>query len=139
MKKIIIWLFLIGVVAAAGVYFYHFHIAAKHDDPLEADNMVTISSKDLYTMFSQYEDSANKLYNGKVIKVSGVVGTVELDKNRYTINYENGDEMGTVICEMDTMENETVKGIKPGSKATVAGFCNGINMDVYIDRCKLAN
>jgi hypothetical protein len=138
MKKIIIWLFAIGLISGIAVYFFVFHYGAKHEDPLKSEQMVSVYAKDLFNQYELNEVSANKLYLGKVIKVSGDISDIQLDKNRYTISYATDGVMGTVLCEMDTLENPKVKSLTIGSKAVIAGFCNGINMDVYLDRCKLA-
>lgn len=138
MKKIIIWLLIIGVVAGSAVYLYLFYFGAKHKDPLKAASMVTVSATELYDLYANQEDSANALYLGKVIKVSGKVASVDLKESRYSVFYETNGVMGTVLCEMDSTENAKVKGLKPGDQVSIAGFCNGINMDVYLDRCKLA-
>jgi len=138
MKKIIIWLLIIGVVAGSAVYLYLFYFGAKHKDPLKSASMVTVSAMQLYDLYASQEDSANVLYLGKVIKVSGKVASIDLKESRYSVFYETNGVMGTVLCEMDSTENAKVKVLKPGDQVSIAGFCNGINMDVYLDRCKLA-
>jgi tRNA_anti-like len=138
MKKIIIWLLIIGVVAGSGVYLYLFYFGAKHKDPLKSASMVTVSATALYDLYANQEDSANALYLGKVIKVNGKIAGIDLKESRYSIYYETNGEMGTVLCEMDSTENSKVKVLKVGDPVSIAGFCNGINMDVYLDRCKLA-
>lgn len=137
MKKIIIWLILAAVAAAAAVWLYLFYFGAKHKDPLKA-KMVETEAVELYRMYESYEDSANVLYLGKVIKVSGKVANVEILDGRYSVSMETGSDMGYVVCEMDTAENSKLSMELKGSTIQIAGFCNGINLDVYLDRCKLA-
>jgi len=138
MKKIIIWLLAIGLISGIALYFFVFYYGAKHKDPLNSEQMVSVDAKDLFNQYELNEVSANKLYLGKVIKVSGDISDIQFDKNRYTISYATNGVMGTVLCEMDTLENSKVNTLIIGSKVSIAGFCNGINMDVYLDRCKLA-
>lgn len=138
MKKIIIWLLAIGLISGIAIYFFVFHYGAKHEDPLKSEQMVSVDAKYLFDQYALNEVSANKLYLGKVIKVSGDISDIQFDKNRYTISYATNGVIGTVLCEMDTLENPKVKSLIIGSKIVIAGFCNGINMDVYLDRCKLA-
>ncbi len=138
MKKIITWLLAIGLISGIALYFFVFYYGAKHEDPLKSAQMVAVDAKDLFGQYELNEESANKLYLGKVIKVSGDISDIQFDKNRYTISYATNGVMGTVLCEMDTLENPKVKTLIIGSKVSIAGFCNGINMDVYLDRCKLA-
>lgn len=100
--------------------------------------MLSVTAIELFDSYTNFEDSANKMYLGKVIKVSGVIAGIDFKDNRYTVNFVTNGEMGTVVCEMDQKENEKAKLLKPGANISIAGFCNGINMDVYLDRCKLA-
>jgi hypothetical protein len=137
MKKIIIWILLIAAITGAAVYFYLFNIGAKHDDPLDSKNKITLDATSLYNLFSDYEDSANTLYLDKTILVNGTIEGIDLKNNRYTVNFATGG-MGVVACEMDTVENAKIKSLQSGTKAKVAGFCNGFLMDVQLDRCKLA-
>lgn len=138
MKKIIIWLLAIGLIAGLSIYLYLFHFGAKHDDPLKSSSMVSVTAIELYDIYNSNEDSANKLYLGKVIKVTGTIASIDVKENRYTINLVSNGDMGTVMCEMDINENPKLKDLKQGMPVVIAGFCNGINLDVYLDRCKLA-
>ena len=138
MKKIIIWLLTIGLISGIAVYFFVFYFGAKHEDPLKSAEMVSVDAKQLIAIYESNEDSANKLYLDKTIKVNGEISDIQFKDNRYTINYANNGSMGTVSCEMDTFENPKVKNLQLGTKVVIVGFCNGINLDVSLDRCKLA-
>ena len=138
MKKIIIWLLAIGLISGIAVYFFVFYFGAKHEDPLKSAEMVSVDAKQLIAIYESNEDSANKLYLDKTIKVNGEISDIQFKDNRYTINYANNGSMGTVSCEMDTFENPKVKNLQLGTKVVIVGFCNGINLDVSLDRCKLA-
>jgi hypothetical protein len=138
MKKTIIWLISIAAVAALGVYLYVFHFAAKHPDPLDSEDKVEISAEKLYKDYVNDETMADSLYNGKAISVKGIIANIELNTNRYTITFNTNDSNGAVICEMDTVENASLSSLKPGADIHVVGFCNGMLMDVQLDRGKLA-
>jgi hypothetical protein len=137
MKKIMIILLLVVVIAIPAFMMWYRH-AAKHADPLESDQKVDISAEQLFALYNQYEDSANKLYLDKTISISGTIKDIELNDNRYTVTFATNDSMGAVTCEMDTVENAKLSAMKPNITANVVGFCNGYNMDVQLDRCKLA-
>ncbi len=139
MKKTIIWLFIIGIVSAIAVIYYFKVIAAKHKDP--SDNVkITITAPELYRMFSNYEDSANKLYTVRdmAIKVSGRIQDVQLNGSRYTIFLNSNDMMGAIACEMDSLENPSIKQLKNNDSTNIVGFCTGYLSDVQLFRCKLA-
>lgn len=134
--KIIIGVLVAGLLIGGGAYYYGFHIAAKHEDPLQSKDKIVIKAKDLFALYTQNEDSANHLYLDSVISVTGEVKQVDLNEGRYTISLSTGDSSGTVICEMDPAENEKIKKLSPGNVVTLDGFCNGLLIDVQLDRCK---
>lgn len=139
MKKTIIWLFIIGIIAAGIVVYYFKVIAAKHKDPTDAVK-ITIAAPELYRMFSTFEDSANKIYTVRdmAIKVGGRVQSIEQNGSRYTIFLNSNDMMGAVACEMDSLENTSVKALKENDSTNIVGFCTGYLSDVQLFRCKLA-
>lgn len=139
MKKIIVWLFAIGLIAALAVFLYIKFFSAKHADPTKKPQ-IQISASELYRMFSNYEDSATKLYavRDKAINVSGRIGSKENLKGRFTISLNTGDDMGAVVCEMDSVENQAIEKLNVNDSVNIVGFCNGYLMDVQLFRCKLA-
>ena len=139
MKKTIIWLFVIGVLAAGIVIYYFKVIAAKHKDPTDAVK-ISLTAPELYRMFSNFEDSANKMYTVRdmAINVSGRVQSIEQNGSRYTVFLNSNDMMGAVACEMDSLENSSVKMLKEQDSTNIVGFCTGYLMDVQLFRCKLA-
>lgn len=140
MKKKIAIAFTILVILgiAALIYIKYSFFTPGHKDPLQSEDKIYISAPQLYALFSQFEDSANHKYLDSVISVSGSVQNIELNDKRYSVTLASNDSNGAVICEMDTMDNVKIKNIKTGQKINLVGFCNGILMDVQLDRCKLA-
>ncbi len=138
MKKIIIWIIITGALVAFGIYYYVFHYAAKHADPLESKNKVEITAEKLFADYKENSAMADSLYIDKTISIRGRVNQIEMNDNRYTITFDTKDSTGAVICEMDTVENAALKSVQPGAEIHVVGFCNGYNLDVELDRGKLA-
>lgn len=137
MKKIFLITLIIGVIGAAIVYWYVFVKGAEHPDPLKSEQLLQIEAKKLFNDYTQFEDSANKIYNGKVLQVKGQISQIDVQNNRYTISLATDDAMGVVLCEMDTVDNVDYAKLKVQTNIELAGFCNGLNFDVYLDRCKL--
>ncbi len=137
MKKIILIIVAIGILGAIGAYLYVYKFAAGHEDPSKSKDKVYINAPELYKYFSEHEDSANALYLSKVISVTGQITSLEMNENRYTIYLDSKDSSGAISCEMDTTENATVRHMTEGTNVNIVGFCNGINIDVSLDRCKL--
>jgi len=137
MKKTLIWILVIGVMAAL-IFMVWYRSVSKHDDPLDSKDKVILTAEELFKLYQTNEDSANKLYLDKTISITGSIKGIELNDNRYTITFNTTDSNGAVICEMDTMENIRLKTLQPNANVNVVGFCNGFLMDVQLDRCKLA-
>ncbi len=138
-KKIALFLLLIIIITLAALIVVKFAFFTEgHKDPLKSDDKINITAKKLFSFYNQYEDSANKMYLDSVISVSGSVQNIELNQGRYTVTLSSEDSSGAVICEMDIKDNEKIKSLKNGSLINLVGYCNGILIDVQLDRCKLA-
>jgi hypothetical protein len=137
MKKGILIILAIALMGGGAAYWYVFVNGAKHHDPLKSDQLLQVEAKKLFNDYTQFEDSANKIYNGKVLQVKGQISQIDFQNNRYTISLATDDAMGVVLCEMDTTDNAQYAQLKAQSMIELAGFCNGLNFDVYLDRCKL--
>lgn len=137
MKKGIIITLLLAVTGVSLAYWYVFVKGAVHHDPLKSEQLLQVDAKKLFNDYTQFEDSANKLYNGKVLQVKGLISQIDVQNNRYTISLATDDAMGVVLCEMDTIDNAKYAQLKVQTNIELAGFCNGLNFDVYLDRCKL--
>lgn len=131
MKKWIIILLAIGVVAGIGIGLY------MYNKPLESmasrDAEVTISAVDLYQAFDADEPAANLNYLGKVIEVSGTIQSVSAgDDGTPSIVLDAGDAMGGVVCRLDA----TASGdFQEGQTAAFRGECTGKLLDVELARC----
>ncbi len=137
-KRIKIWI-AIGLIMPIGLICLNmFYFDPSHKDPLDSKDKIYISAPVLFALYSLHEDSANRLYLDSVISVTGIVQAIEMKKRRYTVTLSSGDSNGAVICEMDTLENNKIKNITKGRNINLVGFCNGILIDVQLDRCKLA-
>jgi multidrug efflux pump subunit AcrB len=109
-------------------------------DPLEGE-AIKVTAVQLFNDFSTNEIAAQKKYvpeklGNKKVEVTGVIS--EIGKNNdgetfYTL--KTTDEMFGVKCIMDKGEETANAGT--GDTVTVRGFCDGYNMDVIVNRCKI--
>lgn len=107
-------------------------------DPLKGE-AIKVTATRLFNDFATNETSAQKKYvpetvGGKILEVTGEVK--EIGKNADGETYyilKTDDEIFGVKCVID-------KGFKMNAKSgdviTIRGFCNGLNSDVIINRCK---
>ena len=135
-KKIIyIVLFLILVAVSAGIYLWnkpHRNIAAAKED-------FTLNSADFYKEYSTDENSANKKYLNKIIKVSGKVVELQLENpDEPTIALETKTEGMTVSCGFNKESLLELKSLKIGENVIIKGKCDGLSMfGIVITQCIL--
>ena len=90
---------------------------------------ITISAEDLYKAYESSEAAADKLYQGKIVILTGTVGTAStLDEvmGRPAIILVDAHQKPIVNCfGFSTNDKDAIKKLKPGQKVTVKGKCMG--------------
>ena len=125
------------VVLFIGMYAYK----EFYRKPAELNNLEPfehLTASDLCTLYSNYEDSANKKYLGKIIEVSGCV--IEVENQQDTLlSIFFGDTLQTarVSCLMDKNSISAAKKVVRGDLIKIKGICTGYLMDVELNRCVL--
>ena len=130
MRKFIPYLLGLLIVGGAAAY-YMYNKPHKEAADIVAD--YTMAPADLMADYDKDEAAADAAYLDKVIALEGVVASVnELEKGA-SLSLETGSELSTIMCEFES--KEAMKGIQPGQKIKVKGFCTGKLMDVVLVRC----
>ncbi len=106
---------------------------------IHSANGIEVSAEDLYATFEKDTSTALKLYNDKVVLVSGVIEKIQNNNEQAQVVLLHTNENGAYInCTMD----ET-KPLKTGTRIIIKGICGGIGQgdedlglkgDVYITR-----
>jgi multidrug efflux pump subunit AcrB len=138
-RRSVLLISLLIILAIGGVVGYKMW-NKPFTDPREGD-AITVTAVQLFNDFSTDETSAQKKYVPEKlgnIKVQVTGQIMEIGKNNdgetfYTL--KTTDEMFGVKCIMD--KGEEIKNAKTGDSITVRGFCDGYNMDVIVNRCKI--
>ena len=88
---------------------------------------VAISAKDLYRAYESNETDADKLYQGKMVIVTGTVGTTSTpEMGRPAIVLIDDEHKPIVNCfGFSAGANEAIAKLKSGDKVTVKGKCMG--------------
>jgi hypothetical protein len=90
---------------------------------------ITISAEDLYKAYESSEADADKLYQGKIVMVTGTVGTTSTPDEgmgRPTIILVDAHQKPIVNCFGFATDNkEAISKLKTGQKVTVKGKCMG--------------
>ena len=109
-------------------------------DPLEGD-AIKVTAVQLFNDFSTNEVAAQKTYvpeklGDKKVQVTGeITGIGKNDDGETFYTLKTSDEMFGVKCIMD--KGQEIANAKTGDNITVRGFCDGYNMDVIVNRCKI--
>ena len=95
----------------------------------------SIDANELFSAYSVNEAKANSTYNGKVIEVSGkLIDISEDEQGAPVLLLDSGDDFGGILCTLDN-KPKTLPSI--GQKIKVKGQCNGILMDVVLNKCHI--
>lgn len=90
---------------------------------------ITISAEELYKAYQSNEAEADKLYQGKIVIVTGTVGTIsapEESMGRSAVILVDSHQKPIVNCfGFSTSDKDAIKKLKPGQKVTVKGKCMG--------------
>lgn len=108
----------------------------KPADLSKSDAVETITASDLYALYSNYEDSANKKYLGEIVEITGRVVEIENQLDTLlTILLGDSLQPGRVSCLIDKKQTAAAKNILLGDVLKLKGICTGYLMDVELNRC----
>ena len=137
--KIILGLFFIGIAAA--FLIYHFVINKPHPDFEKIKPEYSVNAGTFFNEFKTSKSNASKLYNGKVIEISGNLTRVEsADTLTIAVFVFNQGMFGDegIRCMMMKKFSEDAKKLKPDGTVRIKGYCTGFNeTDVILEHCSL--
>ena len=90
---------------------------------------ITISAEDLYKAYESNEAEADKLYQGKILIVTGTVGTTSTPAEgmgRAAVILVDAHQKEMLNCfGFAAADKDAIAKLKPGQKVTVKGKCMG--------------
>jgi len=137
--KIILGLFVVGIIAAVLVYFFVYNKPHPNYERMTA--AYTVTAADLYKSYTTNKTSAGAKYNGKVIALSGRLSKVEVTDSLTTCVFVFnkgmfGDE--GVRCTMLPDNSDLAKKLQPDGEVSLKGYCTGFNdTDVILEKCSI--
>ena len=95
---------------------------------------ITISAEDLNKAYESSEADADKLYQGRILIVTGTVGTAVVGTGNPAVDLTNARQKPIVQClGFATDEKDAISNLKTGQKVTVKGKCMGkVAMDIPV-------
>jgi hypothetical protein len=137
--KVLLGLVLIGIIA--GFLFYHFVINKPQPDFATLKPQCSLGADVLYNAFKSSKISASKLYNGKVIEITGKLSKVEdVDTLTIAVFVFNKGMFGDegIRCTMLKKFSQEAKKLKSDGITRIKGYCSGFNdTDVILEHCSL--
>jgi len=132
MRKIILFLLLLGIIGATvGYYMYNKPVASLENKKPE----VEASAAALISAYETDENAANEMYLGKLVQVSGKIAAITLEEGIHKIQLETPNPMSLIICELETgME---AGDLKAGDDVMIKGLCSGYLSDVILVQSSL--
>ncbi len=143
MKKIIriaIILAAIGLVAAALVW--KFYVNKPHEDIDSATPAYSMATEDIWKQYSENPKTADSLYTGKVIELSGNLSRVDKNDSLVSVVFVMaadsmfGDK--TISCQMYQKHNDEASALTAGTQVKIKGYCTGYNdPDIKFNKCSI--
>lgn len=125
-KKILLSIgLLVCIGVAIGIYLYQ----KPRTQAASQSTDFSVTADELYKQFEQDETAANKKYAGKIIEVTGTVGSVQKDGSGLSVLLTAKDAMGGINCSMTNAETANTT---QGKIVTIKGKYTGFLMDVNV-------
>jgi len=112
-KKVLLVLFVLGLIAGGGVYYYIKVICNRPLD-IASKSAVSVTSDEFLNACKNNKAHWDSTYLEKAVEVSGTVKEV------------TSDTTAVINCLLQTPS----KGLKAGDKTTVKGMCFGSDADL---------
>lgn len=130
-KKIIRYIVipLLLVLGGAALFIYK-EYNRTHKDTAKLKPDFTVTATGLLKEFETNEQSSNKKYWDKVLRVEGLVKDLTRDdKGFYSVVLGDTASMSSVRCSIDSLHGTEAAILQKGSLVAVKGICTGYNAD----------
>jgi hypothetical protein len=137
-KRTFFWLgtlllLLVGLVW--GLYVYN----KPHRSAAQETASFTLDADSLFAEYQKDEQTADRRYLGKVVRVKGKLAEIRRDGPTeiwiLSVQPGNASAGGGVNCQLFAGEGGSSPRPRPGDEVTVKGRCTGFLMDVNLADC----
>lgn len=137
--KVIIILFLLGIIA--GILGYFFVYNKPHKDYEKAKPDFILTAADLYKTFTDDQEKAANIYNGMVLQITGELGSKEDLGEMVVLTFIFDDGLfgpEGVRCTMLPQFHKSSLSLEAGDAVVIKGLCTGFTgADVILDKCSI--
>lgn len=137
------YLILVILIVIAGVIYAFREFNRTNKDLKNVNPDFTTNMNSLVAAFDKDSSSFYKKYIDKVIAVSGVVKSIDMEGSPVIISLGEAGSMSSVKCSMDSSYADDYKILKEGNQVAIKGICIGASSDelfgtdVALNRCIL--
>ncbi|MBL6964698.1 MAG: hypothetical protein ISR55_12820 [Bacteroidetes bacterium] len=135
--KIILALFLIGVIAALLVYKFVYN--KPHPDYETEAAVYSLEVEDLYHEYKNNKKSSDEKYLGQIIELSGVISTLEENNGLHVVVFVFEEGMfgaEGIRCTFLENQKDATSLLKIDDEIKLKGYCTGYNdTDIILEKC----
>jgi FlaA1/EpsC-like NDP-sugar epimerase len=97
---------------------------------------VSITASRLYEIYEQNEPLADKKFKGKVVSVTGEIGSIGKDMiGKFNICLKTQNNLCSIQCFFDKAHKKKVVAQEKGAYITIIGRCDGKTGRVILRKC----
>ena len=105
----------------------------------EAEEVISITAKQLFSAYDTNEFAADEKYDGKQLKVSGMIDSIDTDiwGTPYITLSTGKYSFFSVQCYFGRGEKSDLAKLKKGNNIVIRGRCDGWSGNILISECKI--
>lgn len=135
-KKTIISFLIFGILCFFIIYKIY---NRPHINIVESKADIALTANKIIYDFSSDETKANRSYLGKIIKISGIISELKLEKEKGIITLKTNQDFGSILCHLSVEASQKMNLLKVGQTITLKGVCTGYLMDVILIKSEIVN
>lgn len=126
----------IVIIVIIGIKFFYYK---PHPDYEKELPEFKLTASNLYNQFIESDEDFGKIYNGKVLQITGDLSKVERNGSTYTLVFTfNEGVFGDEGIRCNLLPNYSVQESLINKNIIVKGYCAGYNgTDVILEFCSI--
>ena len=118
------------ITSVIAVFMYY----KPHRSVRKEEAAFKVSVSELVDAFSKDETHANALYGGKILEVEGTLKEMILNDSTLILLMGDSTQITGVSCYLQKDQKDKYTTLKRGESVNVKGICNGMLLDVVLDK-----
>jgi len=127
------------IIAVLLVFYIYPKLTNKFDSKIQqkySDPIVSTTASKLYKIYQQNTSSADKQYKGKIVSVTGEIGSIGKDMiGKFNICLKTENSLCGIQCFFDKTHKKKVIAQEKGATITITGRCDGKTEKVILRKC----